>query len=212
MAGLPMIDRLTLIQWLSPAFPTGAFAYSHGLEQAMVDGTSDTDTVSLWIADVLAQGGGWTDAVLLALTLRGTDADQMADLARALAGSAERLGETLDQGRAFAATVSALGQPVPALPLPVAVGVAARRLDLPETEIIAHYLHGFAANLVSAATRFLPLGQAQAQRILAGLHVKIAEIASRAAVAGPDDLTTSCLAAELAAMRHETLDVRIFRT
>ena len=212
MAGLPMIDRLTLIQWLSPAFPTGAFAYSHGLEQAMVDGARDADTVSLWIADVLAQGGGWTDAVLLALTLRGTDADQMADLARALAGSAERLGETLDQGRAFAATVSTLGQPVPALPLPVAVGIAARRLDLPETEIIAHYLHGFAANLVSAATRFLPLGQAQAQRILAGLHEQIAEIASRAAMAGADDLTTSCLAAELAAMRHETLDVRIFRT
>ena len=23
---------LTLVQWLSPAFPTGAFAYSHGLE------------------------------------------------------------------------------------------------------------------------------------------------------------------------------------
>lgn len=212
MPGLPMLDRLTLIQWLSPAFPTGSFAYSHGLEQAMVDGARDANAVSVWIADVLVHGGGWTDAVLLALTLRGAEADETADLARALAGSAERLRETLDQGRAFAATVSALGQPVPALPLPVAVGVAARRLDLPEPEIIAHYLHGFAANLVSAATRFLPLGQAQAQGILAGLHGQIAEVASRATLTGPDDLTTSCLAAELAAMRHETLDVRIFRT
>ena len=26
---------LSLVQWLSPAFPTGAFAYSHGLEQAI---------------------------------------------------------------------------------------------------------------------------------------------------------------------------------
>lgn len=207
-----MLDRLTLIQWLSPAFPTGAFAYSHGLEQAMVDGVRDAGTVSSWISDILTQGSGWNDAVLLALTLRGGAADEMADLARALAGSCERLSETLDQGRAFAATVSALGQPVPALPLPIAVGVAARRLDLPLPEIIAHYLHGFAGNLVSAATRFLPLGQAQAQGVLAGLHGPIAGIAARAAQAGPDDLLTSCLAAELAAMRHETLDVRIFRT
>ena len=35
------LDRLSLIQWLSPAFPTGGFAYSHGLEQAMTDGTRD---------------------------------------------------------------------------------------------------------------------------------------------------------------------------
>jgi urease accessory protein len=207
-----MHDRLTLIQWLSPAFPTGSFAYSHGLEQAMVDGARNGTAVAAWIAAVLEHGGGWSDAVLLALTLRGADAFEMADLARALAGSAERLTETLDQGRAFAATVSALGNPVPALPLPVAVGMAARRLDLPAPEIIAHYLHGFAGNLVSAATRFLPLGQAEAQGLLAGLHGGIAETAERAAEAGVDDLAISCLGADLAAMRHETLDVRIFRT
>lgn len=207
-----MLDRLALIQWLSPAFPTGGFAYSHGLEQAMVDGARDGAAVSGWITAVLAHGGGWTDAVALALVLRGADADAVAALVRAQAGSAERLTETLDQGRAFAATVSGLGVAVPPAPLPVAVGVAARRLNLPAAEIIAHYLHGFAGNLVSAATRFLPLGQAEAQGILTGLHGHIASIAARAATAGPEDLATSCMGADLAAMRHETLDVRIFRT
>lgn len=207
------LDRLSLIQWLSPAFPTGAFAYSHGLEQAMGDGIRDADAVAAWVGDVLARGGGWIDAVILSLTLRGEDVEDLADLARAMAGSAERLAETMEQGRAFAATVSALtGAALDPGPLPVAVGLAARRLDLPAAEIIAHYLHGFASNLISAATRFLPLGQAQAQAALAGLHGPIAGLAADAASAGREALETGCFGADLAAMRHETLDVRIFRT
>ena len=213
------LDRLSLIQWLSPAFPTGGFAYSHGLEQVMCEGVRDAGAVAAWVSDVLRHGGGWSDAVILSLTLRGedadadADADALADLARAMAGSTERLAETMDQGRAFAATVSALtGTPQSPLPLPVAVGLAARGLDLPVAEIVAHYLHGFAANLISAATRFLPLGQAQAQCALAGLHPLIADLAARAATADPEALETGCFGADLAAMRHETLDVRIFRT
>ena len=120
-------DRLSLIQWLSPGFPTGGFAYSHGLEQAMADGLRDPEAVADWVSHVLARGGGWTDAVILSQVLRGEDADELADLARAMAGSAERLIETMDQGRAFAATVAALtGRDMPPRPLPVAVGATWR--------------------------------------------------------------------------------------
>ena len=63
-------DRLSLIQWLSPGFPTGGFAYSHGLEQAMADGLRDPEAVADWVSHVLARGGGWTDAVILSLVLR----------------------------------------------------------------------------------------------------------------------------------------------
>ncbi|MTH76429.1 urease accessory protein UreF [Paracoccus aestuariivivens] len=207
------LDRLSLIQWLSPAFPTGGFAYSHGLEQAMADGTRDAESVAAWVSDVLQYGGGWMDAVLLSLTLRGGDPEALADMARAQSGSAERLSETMDQGRAFAQTVAALtGKDHKTRPLPVAVGVAARDLDLPPEDVIAHYLHAFAGNLISAATRFLPLGQAQGQKALAGLHPLIARTAAKAAVADLDALETCCFGADLAAMRHETLDVRIFRT
>jgi urease accessory protein len=143
------LDRLSLIQWLSPAFPTGGFAYSHGLEQAMARVCAMPRRWPIGSVACAARGGGWTDAVILSLTLRGEDADELADLARAMAGSAERLAETMDQGRAFAATVAALtGRDMPPRPLPVAVGVAARGLALPADEVIAHYLHGFAANLI----------------------------------------------------------------
>lgn len=206
-------DRLSLIQWLSPGFPTGGFAYSHGLEQAMADGLRDPEAVADWVSHVLVRGGGWTDAVILSLVLRGEDADELADLARAMAGSAERLIETMDQGRAFAATVAALtGRDMPPRPLPVAVGVAAHGLALSPDEVIAHYLHAFAANLVSAAMRFLPLGQVRGQTLLAGLHGTIAQSAARAAEADRAALGSGCAGADLAAMRHETLETRIFRT
>ena len=86
---------LSLMQWLSPAFPTGAFAYSHGMEWAIsVGDISDAASAEGWLSDVLRFGAGWQDAVLLACALRGED---VADHACALAPSRERLAETLDQ-------------------------------------------------------------------------------------------------------------------
>lgn len=208
--------RLTLLQWLSPAFPTGAFAYSHGLEQAIAEGLRDPVAIRGWLEQVLLRGGGWLDAVLLARTLRGEDAAQMAALACALAGSAERLAETVEQGRALARTIAAIGgtppPPQPSPPLPVALGVAARGLGLPVAEIVAHYLHGFAANLVLGAMRLVPLGQGQGQAMLAGLAPTILAAAQRACEGGPDLLDGCAIGADMAAMRHETLGTRIFRT
>jgi urease accessory protein len=206
-------DLLTLVQWLSPAFPTGAFAYSHGAEVVIAEGSRDAASIGAWIGGVLRHGAGQADAVLLAAALRGGDPGALDALARALSGSAERLVETLDQGAAFARTVSALtGRDLPPRALPVAVGEAARPLDLAVEDVVAVYLHAFAANLVTVATRFAPLGQTEGQGMLAALHPVIAGTAAFAATAGVDDIGTAALAADMAAMRHEALDVRIFRT
>jgi len=205
---------LSLVQWLSPAFPTGAFAYSHGLEQYVAAGEVTSEAaLADWLSDILAHGAGWNDAVLLSLALRGEEADTLADLARALAGSAERLRETGEQGAAFAKARAEMqgGTPVPR-PLPVSVGLAARDLQLPAEQVIALFLHSFASNLVSAGVRFIPLGQAAGQRVLAGLHPLITDLAARAVTATRADLAQSAFRAELQAAAHETLDVRIFKT
>lgn len=205
---------LTLVQWLSPAFPTGAFAFSHGLETAIADGRlSDAATVQGWLTALLRHGTGWQDAVLLAQGLAGGDLDQLSDLARALAGSAERLAETLDQGTAFARTVAHVtGRPLPPRPLPLAVAQAALPLAVPVSDAVALYLHAFASNLVTIAVRTIPLGQSQGQAILTALHPAITTLAQRAATATTDDLGSSAFAADLAAMAHETLQPRLFRT
>jgi urease accessory protein len=96
---------LILLNWMSPTFPIGSFAYSHGLEQAIADGRIKTqDDVEAWISDLLQNGSGWNDAVLFAQCWHGNPND----LALALAGSAERFSETTQLGRNFniAASVS----------------------------------------------------------------------------------------------------------
>jgi urease accessory protein len=207
------IDLLTLVQWLSPAFPTGGYAYSHGLEQVIHDGERSAAGIGAWIEGILRHGSGQADAVFLACVLRGEDAAAVDGIARAMAGSKERLSETLEQGAAFARTVSALtGRNLPPRALPVAVGEAALGLSLPAAEVVGVYLHAFAANLVACATRFAPLGQTEGQAMLAALHPVISSLADWAVTAGLDDIGTAGIAAEIASMRHEEMDVRIFKT
>lgn len=205
---------LTLCQILSPAFPTGAFAYSHGLEQAIAAGEiHDRDSLQGWLADVLEFGAGWTDAVLMGRALAGDPSDALDEVAQALCLTSERLTETMEQGSAFARTSAVvLGSDPAPVALPVAVGRAARGLGLPPATTIAHYLQGFAGNLVSCTVRFMPLAPTEGQRVLAMLAPLIAEIAARAADAGLDDLSGGAVRAEMASALHETMDVRIFRT
>ncbi len=206
---------LRLVQWLSPAFPVSGYAYSHGLEWAISAGhIRDGATLQSWLADVLAHGAGWCDAVLLCLALRpGADPAGLADTAAALAPSRERLEETLAQGRAFLGTTNALtGAELPAMPYPVALGAAARDLGLPAERVAAFYLHAFASNLVQAAVRFVPLGQTEGQQVLAALHPTILDVAAFAATATRDDLGGAFLRGDMASAWHETLETRIFRT
>jgi urease accessory protein len=206
---------LSLVQWLSPAFPVGSFAYSHGLEWAIAAGeVTSAATAATWIAAILQEGAGRTDAILVVHALDPQeDIEALGAMAEALAASRERWVETMEQGRALAVTVSAVtGQEIPPLPYPVALGVAARELGLEPARVAALYLQAFATTLTLAAVRFVPLGQTEGQRMLAGLHPLIEDLAAEAAVAGLDDIGSGAIGGDLAAMRHETMDVRIFRT
>src|SRR5450631_1164211 len=56
-----------LLAWLSPSFPVGAFSYSSGIEWAVEAGDiKDADTLKAWLSVILAEGGGYCDAVLFA--------------------------------------------------------------------------------------------------------------------------------------------------
>ncbi len=104
---------LKLLAWLSPAFPVGAFSYSHGLEWAIEDGTVVTVTdLEAWITDVLTEGAGRNDAILLrAAHAAAVDGDaarlaEIATLAAAFQPTKERRLEAVAQGNAFLDTVA----------------------------------------------------------------------------------------------------------
>ncbi|WP_261385207.1 urease accessory protein UreF [Vannielia litorea] len=207
---------LRLAQWLSPGFPVGAFAWSHGLEAALVEGRVTRESVEDWLAGVLEDGAGRADAALLAAA-HGAEGDALAEvdaLARALAPSAERLAETVEQGTAFARTVTALWpeREVEAMAYPVAVGRAAGLHGLPLELTATMYLQAFIGNLVAVATRAVPLGQTEAQAILARLTERCEAVARAAIAGGLDRLGTASFAGDVAAMRHEALYSRVFRS
>jgi urease accessory protein len=212
--------HLTLTQWLSPVFPTGAFAYSHGLEAAIADThVQDAASLAVWLENILRFAAGWQDAVLLAHALDDdADLDALDATARALQPGAERLQESLEQGAAFTRTVAGMAEargcarPMPPRLLPVALGQAAAPLALPKADVIALFLQGFASNLVTIAIRHVPLGQTHGQAVLVELVKPIHDLAQAAATAPLDMMGTCALAGDLAALRHETMDVRIFRT
>jgi len=204
--------RLILTQLLSPAFPVGSYAYSQGLEVAMVAGTvHDAASLQDWVEAVLLCGSGRIDAAFVAWA-REPEADlaALAALAYAYAPCRERAEELRDQGASFAACARALGLDTPDLPYPVALGAATARLPLPTAEVVALYLQALAAQLTSAAVRFIPLAATQGQQVIARLAPLIAQGAQT--TLKPARLTSAHLAADLAAMAHETLQPRIFRT
>ncbi|MEM7743215.1 MAG: urease accessory protein UreF [Pseudomonadota bacterium] len=205
--------------WLSPGYPVGAYTYSQGLEWAVGEGlVSDGPTARAWIGDCLVHGAGRTDAILLAHAWRAeVDGDMtaladLAELAAALAPSAERLVETEAQGAAFAqVTASAWGGTGPA-PYPVAVGRAAAQHGIALAETLAVFLQAYVANLVSACVRLVPLGQSDGQAIVAALMDEVLAVAREAERATLDDIGGFGFGADIASMRHETQDVRLFRT
>jgi len=216
---MPTEARLIrLLTWLSPAFPVGSFGYSHGLETAIREGAvTDARGLTGWIAGLLEHGSGWTDAVLVKAAWTAVTAedhaalDEIAELAEALAPSLERRRETMAQGEAFLTAVAAWNPPpIIRAPYPVALGAAAGAACLPLAPALTAWLHAFAANLVSVAVRAIPLGQSDALQVIAALEPVILRVAARAAESTLDDLGSASLKSDIAAMRHETLDGRLF--
>ena len=197
---------LNLLTWFSPAFPTGGFAYSSGLEWVVEQKTvRDEASLIAWLEDGLAQGALWNDAVLLRRAHAGEDVTQ---LALALCSGAERHMETTAQGEAFATAAAAWGGTAPA-PYPVAAGRLAAAHGIAVDDVTLAYLHAAVANQISAAMRLIPLGQSAGLRVLKTLEPSIR--ATRAASASLA-LGTAAWSADIAGQNHETQYTRLFRT
>ncbi|MEP3233490.1 MAG: urease accessory protein UreF [Hyphomicrobiales bacterium] len=223
ITGIRMTDLKSMIRlqtWLSPAFPIGAFSYSGGLEAAIDEGyVDDAKSLTTWLTDILENGTVWNDAVLLAEAWRSaTDKEalsELVDLAQAMSFSSERYLETMDQGSAFLLASKAWQENdlLPAkCPLPIAIGVLAARMDVALEDTVAASLHAVLSNQIQAALRLMKLGQQGALDVLASLEGNILQAAAKAANSTLDDLGSCAIIADIAAMKHETMQSRIFRS
>lgn len=211
-----------LLTWLSPAFPVGGFAYSGGLERAIHDGlVKDASGLADWLDDLMHRGPIWNDCVLLAQAHRAFDEAaglaEVAELAEALAGTAERHFETMALGAAFIAAATAWPHPVLAslggrAAYPVAIGAisAAHHVGL-EAALVA-FLGAAGSQMVSVAIRSGILGQKQGVALIAGLEAAIVNQAKRAAASSIDALGSGTVHAEIESMKHEVQQSRLFRS
>ena len=211
-----------LLTWLSPAFPVGAFAWSAGLETAIVDGrVSDQASTEEWITGALQHGGLRTDAILLA-DAHGchADADRLAalsDLCLALTPARERHAETTITGHAFIEASAAwpldppLTLPRPC-PYPIAVGAIAAAHGIGRRDTLVAFLTAAIHSQVSVAVRLVPIGQSEGLAIMVALEPAIAQQADLCQHATLDDIGSVAYGADIAQMKHETLPTRIFRS
>ena len=214
-----------LLSWLSPNYPVGAFAYSHGLEYAVEAGRVATvgDMIE-WIETALLYGTGRIDGVLFreayvaAEKQDWTALDNLAELGAAFQPSAEIALESRSQGDAF---LTATRKAWPAMALnrleggavyPIAHGIACAAHHIPLRDSLAGYFHGFAANLVSAGVRLIPLGQSDGQFAIAALERSVAKVEAQSMTIALDDLGSASPLLDLDSMRHETQYSRLFRS
>jgi urease accessory protein len=221
-----------LMTWLSPGFPVGGYTYSHGIEYAVEAGlVGDRESLRGWIGDILLHGSGRVDGALVGAAwsaVAADDADALArvsEIAEVFRGTAETAVESLAQGKAFLDAVRG-AWPHPRLDgwvqeleligrsptYPVAVGVAAAVAAVPRRPAVTGYLHSFAANLVSAGVRLVPLGQSDGLRAMATLEQTVRATTESALDGDPDDIGTATFMVDWTSMRHETQYTRLFRS
>ena len=98
-----------VMAWLSPSFPVGAFAYSHGLEfEISVGNISRSDDLYNWLSDILQYGSVWNDLILFCEAYKAKEnaLNHLSETAKAFAQSKERYTETTEMGKAFSKIIS----------------------------------------------------------------------------------------------------------
>ncbi len=221
-----------LVSWLSPGFPVGAYAYSHGLESAVEEGrVHDEQSLLQWVDAIVTHGAGRNDAIFFCAAWRAVDRDDAAalvagaTLAEVHRGTAEMALESSAQGTAFADTVQAcwtspafdrwmvvLNESGRSVSYPIAVGVAAATAAIPVRSALLVYLQAFSANLISAGLRLVPLGQTAGQRIQAAQQATVITAAGAALDRSLDDIGFAAPLIDWTSAKHETQYTRLFRS
>ena len=216
-----------LMTWLSPSYPVGAYAFSHGIENAVERGfIGDRESALEWIRDLLRYGNGRADLVFLKEAWDAhDDRESLQSIARhaiAFQASSELRTESIAQGRAFAEiTRNAWQDPIldtaleaiadsPAYPVVVGAAAASHGIDREATMLA--FAHAFCANLVSATVRLVPLGQTDGQRITAALEPEVMAAVTDAGSLSRHTVSNATIYSDICSMNHENQYTRLFRS
>ena len=226
------VALLRLQSWLSPAFPTGSYSYSHGLEWAVEAGyIKDRESLVDWLEADLCYGSARNEAIFFSEAWRSTRDDdrarlfEIAELAAAFRGTSEFALESSQQAsachlmlrrvwpdRLLDALSQWLSERHVAPAVSVVLGVRSAREGIPVGLALPTYLQSYLANLVTAGVRLIPLGQTDGQSAIAALEEAVLAASAQARNATIDDLGSAAFMVDLASMGHEIQYTRLFRS
>jgi len=221
---------LRLQSWLSPAFPTGAYSYSHGLERAVELGyVRDLLSLLEWLKADIRDGSLRNEAIFFreawssARSCERARLVEIAELAAAYRGTAEFALESAQQARASLAVLrrvwpdplldwlsKALSEREIPPALAVVIGARAARQGVPLRFALPAFLQSYVGNLVTAAVRLIPLGQTAGQLAVAELEREVLIASARAGTLA--DIGSAAFVLDLVSMAHETQYTRLFRS
>ena len=229
---LSPLSLLRQQSWLSPAFPTGSYSYSHAIEWAVEAGNiHDRKSLVDWLEADLCDGSGRNVAIFFREAWRCATEDdceqliEVAGLAAAFRGTSEFALESSQQARACLTTlrqvwpdhlIESLSELLlergihPALS--VVLGVRAAQQRIPYILAAPAFLQSYLANLVTAGVRLIPLGQTDGQLAIAGLEEAVLTASAQAEQATIQDLGSAAFMVDLASAFHETQYTRLFRS
>lgn len=223
-------DRLlALLQVTNAAFPTGTFTHSYGFETWLHDDTISNAAEAEarcvdWLRFNLATG----DAAAVALAYRSCFLDDMAGLAEIdrHAGAIKLSREARSASIMTGTALIAAGRDIFDLPQiirlsemvarqeceghhAIAYGVLSTGLGFTEQETITSFLWASFSSLVGVVQRLTPLGQTEAQRIVANATPIVEHCCEIARTRELRKLSTSFVTLDVASMRHERLQTRL---
>ncbi|MEH6539282.1 MULTISPECIES: urease accessory protein UreF [Halopseudomonas] len=217
---------LRVLQLASPALPIGAYAYSQGLEYAIEQNwVSDIDSAAHWLGGLLGHSLAKLDIPLL---LRQYDAlerdDEGAlfswnDWLLANRETAELYLEDSQQGGALLRLLKSLAVPAAIewpqgepIALMTALAMAGQHWQTGARALALGALWSWLENQTGAATKLIPLGQTDAQRLLDRMLPDLPAVVDTAATLSADDLGAGLPGLAFASARHEHQYTRLFRS
>jgi len=214
---------LRLMHLSSNALPVGAYAFSHGLEYAIEERwLTNVAQIRDWLSLQLQHSVARVDLPIIyrmhAATLDNAEDDlrYWNEFLLACRESAEfQLSDTAT-GEALQRLLKELDVPLLCVGQRVTFiagfAQAAAHWQLNERHCAMGYLWSWLENQVGAATKLLPLGQTQAQKLLTELQGGLPGVLDMAGTLRDDELGAGLPALAIASMLHETQYTRLFRS
>jgi urease accessory protein len=214
---------LRLMHLCSAGLPVGAYAFSHGLEYAIEARWLRTDMdINDWLLHQLHFSIATLDLPVLSrvlIALQNNDEAAVSYWNQWVLASREtrelRLTDT--------ATGLALQRLLPQLDVPIidlgahvsfvsCFAQAANHWQISSELALLGYTWSWLENQVNAATKLLPLGQTQAQRLLHQLQDVIPDAIGYSKTISDEDIGSCLPALSIASMKHEIQYSRLFRS